>query len=82
MQHSGLAAVDFFNAVDDNYVMEEDGLSGGDAQVNVPSVSFQLTEEHQEELKQAIAALGQRDDFGIDESNNCPFYIYRLYCKK
>ena len=46
LQSSGLAAVDFFTEIDDQYGVEEEGLLPENEGVVIPEVRFKLIEEH------------------------------------
>jgi len=68
LQRSGLAAVDFFETVDDNYGVEENGLLGVDdySGVEVPEVQFELTAEQLANMQQRVNPLRESDNYGID----------------
>ncbi len=66
LRNSGLSAVDFFESVDDNYGMEEDGAAPDDNEmIVVPQVRVQLTEEQLAELLETINPSQESTDYGI-----------------
>ena len=69
LQHSGLAGLDFFTAVDDSYDAEEVGLTPQDddqaAQVEVPRIEFHLVEDDFLRLKQLVNPLQESHNYGI-----------------
>ena len=67
LQHSGLAALDFFKDVDDTYGTDIDGsISSPEGSVVVPEVSNCLNSENFTRLQQTVNPLTASDDFGID----------------
>ena len=77
MRHSGLASVDFFDSVSDVYGVEEEGLNAGDNPVAVPAITFVLTDEHLEELMQAVLLVPD-ENCGIDHDVRAVGYIEEL----
>lgn len=68
LKHSGLTALDFFDIVDDNYGVDEEGLvppEDDDEGVELPCNAIQLSEQQLTELTEAIDPLGDSDDYGI-----------------
>ena len=67
LQHSGLAALDFFNDVDDSYGIDIDGpLCRQEGNIVVPEVAVTLSSENFIRLRQAVDPLATSDEFGID----------------
>ena len=67
LQRSGLAALDFFEAVDEEYGLEEEGLvPNEDVGVVVPHNTFALVDEHQQELLQSVNPLVDSNNYGIE----------------
>ena len=67
LQHSGLAALDFFEDVDDNYGIDYDAPpSSQEDQVVVPQSSVRLSSQQFAELKYQVNPLSSSDDFGMD----------------
>ena len=68
LQHSGMAAVDFFNEVDTRYGVDEDGLPGETdySGVEVPEGGFTLTPEQLANLQQAVDPLRESNSYGTD----------------
>lgn len=64
---SGPVALDFFDVVDESYVLDEDGLSSAEASgVTVPINTFTLKEEHLFLHQQTVDPLSDSNNFGID----------------
>jgi len=63
-----MATVDFFETVEDNYGVEENGLLGVDdySGVEVPEVQFELTAEQLANMQQRVNPLRGSDNYGID----------------
>lgn len=67
LREAGLAALDFFDRVLDNYGVEEDGSTPYDDEgVEVPPCRISLPRDQLEELVETIDPLSESDDFGID----------------
>ena len=67
LQHSGLAALDFFKDVDDTYGIDIDGhISPQEGSVVVPEVSVCLNSANFTRLQRTVNPLTVSDDFGID----------------
>ena len=67
LRNSGLAALDFFNNVADDYGTDEDGIANPDNEgVEIPPSEVQLTEEQVNELQQIVNPLTDCDDMGVD----------------
>ena len=77
LQESGLAALDFFEEVDENYGIEEVGFSSNDSNetVNISPVGFELSEEHYRHLNATVNPLANSDNFGIDIYQQVMQYI-------
>ena len=77
LQQSGLAALDFFEEVDENYGIEEAGLPNNDCSetVNVSPVKFQLSEVYFRHLTATVKPLANNDNFGIDIFQQVMQYI-------
>ena len=67
LQHSGLAALDFFNTVDATYGIDDDGPIPLDkSSVVVPEISFHLSREDFTHLQQVVNPVVASEDFGVD----------------
>ena len=67
LRNSGPIALDFFDDVNEDYGLDEDGLtseSGGG--VEVPDIRFTLTVQHMSMLLDQVDPLAASDSFGID----------------
>ena len=67
LRNSGLIALDFFDDVNEDYGLDEDGLtseSGGG--VEVPDIRFTVTVQHMSMLLDQVDPLAASDSFGID----------------
>ena len=66
LRNSGLAALDFFYYVAEDYGTE-DGIANPDSGVEIPPNEVQLTEEQQfSELQQTVNPQSDCEDMGID----------------
>ena len=66
--HSGLAALDFFEAVEETYGIDVDGqtpLPNGGSVV-VPEINFQIRPDDLSQLQQTIDPLTVSDEYGMD----------------
>ena len=64
LQRSQLIAVDFFDQVDEDYGIDEDGPTPDDSEgVAIPRSTVQLSEE---ELQQAVDPLADDGNYGIN----------------
>ena len=69
LRNSGLAALDFFDYVAEDYGTDEDGITNPDSEgVEIPPNEVQLTEEQFSELQQTVNPLSDCEDMGIDFS--------------
>jgi len=66
LRNSGAVAVDFFDRVENNYGVEEDGVVGNDGGVDIPENRIQLSGEQHSELQSRIDPLSDGDDFGVE----------------
>ena len=66
LQNSGLAAVDFFSQVPENYGIEEDGVSTFDDAVEIPIVALTLSDTELATLRSLVNPLEHSDNFGIN----------------
>ena len=67
LRHSGLAAVDFFDSVPDDYGTEEDGVSPDNSEgVEIPSASIHLSDEQLQLLQDRVNPLAESDNFGVE----------------
>ena len=81
LQRSDMAAVDFFEAVHNEYGIEEDGLPGDiedQAGVAVPEGRFALTEEQLDNLQQLVDPLKESSNYGIDLYEQTLYFINNL----
>ena len=67
LQHSGLAALDFFDDVDDSCGIDVDApVPAQEGHVVVPEVAIALNSENLSQLKRTVDPLTASDEFGID----------------
>ena len=66
LQRSGLIALDFFDQVDEDYGVEEEGLHVHDEGVSVPESAFQLNSEHLQQLEHEVNVNTPSTNYGID----------------
>ena len=67
LQRSGLVALDFAGQVDDNYGMDEQGLTTAlQSQVEVPQTLLTIPESALEQLHQQVDPLGSSANYGIE----------------
>ena len=67
LQHSGLPALDFSKAVEEEYGIDRDGLIPlPDGSVVIPEIDIQVGENELLRLQQTIDPLGPSDEYGID----------------
>ena len=67
LQHSGLQALDFFEAVDETYGIDDSGpVPIPEGSVVVPEIELFLSESDFDSLQQTIDPLGPSDNFGVD----------------
>ena len=70
LRHSGLVAIDFFNAIDEQYGSQGDGSlvdEEGNEGVTVPVSSICPTEEQIAELRESVDPHSVSDDFGVSQ---------------
>ena len=68
LRHSGLPALDFFQAVPEDYGYEEEGTApdeDDEGGIEVPPLSIQLTDDQISELQTSVNPLENSDDYGI-----------------
>ena len=66
LQNSGLAAVDFFSQVPENYGIEKDGVSTFNDAVEIPIVTLTLSDTGLTTLRSLVNPLEHSDNFGIN----------------
>ena len=66
LRNSGAVAVDFFDHVEDNYGVEEEGVVMNDGGVEIPENCIQLSGAQYSELQSRIDPLTDSDDFGVE----------------
>lgn len=66
LRNSGAVAVDFFDHVEDNYGVEEEGVVMNDGGVEIPENRIQLSGAQYSELQSRIDPLTDSDDFGVE----------------
>ena len=67
LQHSGLAALDFFENVEEEYGIDMEGpIPSQGRSIVVPEVPIRLSSENFALLQQAVNPLAPSDEFGID----------------
>ena len=78
LQNSGLVALDFYEDVDEDYGVDEDGLVPDESEggVEIPDVKFALTVEHMGMLMDRIDPLDASDSFGIDLYQQVLEFVY------
>ena len=66
LQNMGMAALDFFQNVTEDYGTEEEGLAPDHEEgVEVPQIHLELSEEQKTVLREMIDPLESSDDYGI-----------------
>lgn len=68
LKHSGLTAMDFFDTVDGNYGVEEEGLvpeAEEEEGVEIPRSAIELTEQQMHDLQQVVDPTSDSEDYGI-----------------
>lgn len=76
LHRQGLVATDFLDAVDDHYGITEEGLTSDDTAIEIPINTFDLREDHFQELKRLIDPLSESSNYGLDLYQEClDFYI-------
>ncbi len=66
LRNSGLTAMDYFDSIDSDYGVEEEGLPGSDEQVLVPELHVHLSEAEQTRLQSTVNPLQDSDNYGIE----------------
>ena len=69
LHRSGLTALDFLGVVNENYGIEEDGLTAhedDEGGVIIPENNFALTDEHMLQLQQQVNPLAESRNHGIE----------------
>ena len=68
LHQSGLTALDFFDSVDDNYGIDEAGLSHDDfnESVEISRIEFELSEDNYRNLTNTVDPLNNSESYGID----------------
>lgn len=59
------AAVDFFDAVPEDYGIEEEGMAPDEDSIDVPRVHIELTQEQKTHLQETVNPLDHCSDYGI-----------------
>ena len=67
LQHSELAALDFFDNVDLDFGIDEDAPAPEDdnASIDIPEITYQVQEANVTLLQQSVDPLGPSDNYGI-----------------
>lgn len=71
LHRQGLVATDFLETVNDQYGVTEEGLSTDDTAVVIPVNTFDLREDHFQELKRLIDPLSDSNNYGLDLYLEC-----------
>ncbi|XP_065892452.1 uncharacterized protein [Dysidea avara] len=68
LHQSGLTALDFFDSVDENYGIDEAGLSHDDfnESVEISIIEFELSEDNYRNLTNTVDPLNNSESYGID----------------
>ena len=69
LQQSGLTAMDFFEAIDEDYGIDPDGPTAADEDQNgivIPQTTLKFSDADNILLSQSVDPLGPSQDFGID----------------
>ena len=67
LRHSGLTALDFFENVDLNYGIDDDGpISAIGSSLSVPQISYEFSDADFALLQQTVDPLAPSHDYGID----------------
>ena len=81
LSHSGLTAMDFFDIVDDNYGVEEEGLvpeADEEEGVEIPYNTIELSEQQIHALQAAVDPTTDSEDYGITMYTT--LYIFLTLC--
>ncbi len=79
LRHSGLTAFDFFEDVDLNYGVDNDGpVPVIEGTVTVPEMSFELSEVSFAQLQRTIDPLAPSDEYSIDLYEQTLFFFNHL----
>ncbi len=79
LQHQGLAALDFFDHIDEDYGVEEEGLiTEDDVGVEVPELQFRLSDVHLERLRHLVDPLFASDNYGIELYTQAVHFIINM----
>ena len=65
LQHSQLAALDYFKPGDDSYGVDDE-TADNEGHVIVPRLTFQLQPLVLQQLQQTVDPLGHSNNYGID----------------
>ena len=69
LRNSGMAALDFFDSVSENYGIDNGlgvSMDSDEQGVEIPPTEIDLSSEQVSELESRINPLGESDDFGAD----------------
>lgn len=67
LQNSQIAALDFFNSVDESYVIDPDGsIPGSKEGIIIPQNTLRFSEDDLQVLRQHVDPFGASDNYGID----------------
>ena len=64
-QLSGVAALDFFYNVPDDYGTGEEGVAPNEDSISIPQIHIELSEEQETLLRETIDPLEYNDDYGV-----------------
>lgn len=79
LQRSGMAAVDFFDDISDDYGADEQGLATEDSEgVTVPAIDVNISEENLRLLQQQINPLHDDGNYGINIYEETLAFISRI----
>lgn len=79
LKHSGLTAMDFFDQIDADYGMDEDGLvSQEDEGIEIPQITVGLSEQQIDQLQSVISASANIEDYGITMYTDAVRYLDSL----
>ena len=79
LQRSGMAAVDFFDNISDNFGADEQGLATDDSEgVTVPAIDINISEENLRLLQRQINPLHDDGNYGINIYEETLAFISRI----
>ena len=67
LQHSRLAALDFFDHVDSHYGIDEEApVPSDDTTIEIPVTAYEVTDANYTLLQNTVDPLGPSNEYGVD----------------